>query len=205
MLNEALIVLLIMGWAAVLLPSALRSRSRSVHVSVGGFEHAMAVLRRGPDGREIMVPHDSRRIVGERESAGGQPVRLGGAQDPLIARRRSLFLRLAATTGTTFVLAVVFGGMLWPLFFVTAMVLGGYVALLRHFKIERDRVRAVVREIDLTAFEDRASERDLVAVGAEGFGAGEHGADRYSGLQVATRPDQPWEPQAGVRIRRWDH
>ena len=201
MMDEALLAALLIGWAAVLLPSALRSRRETDPlVTVGGFTQAMAVLRGRPDGREIMVPGQAERIVGH-----GQPARRpaprpattprGDRRSELLARRRTLFVRLLGATAGTFVLAVLVGGLLWPVFVTTALTLGVYVAMLRHFKLEADQARDVVRTIDVTdegsgtwTLED---ERQPVAVGAES-------------IQVATRPDDPWAPQSSVRIRRWD-
>lgn len=210
MANEALLLLLILGWAAVLLPSAIRSRRRSTLASVGGFERAMDVLRNRPDERQVMVPRDAdraNRIVLGRE---GQQVataareigvahRLPSRQTALLERRRQLFLRVLAADGLLLVLAAVFGGIFWTMFLLGAGVLGGYATLLRHYKVERDQARQVVRTIDIREFEEPTqAEQELLAVGAEPF------RERYEGLQVAKRPDEPWEPQSGVRIRRWN-
>jgi hypothetical protein len=215
MANEALLLLLILGWAAVLLPSAIRSRRRSTLASVGGFERAMDVLRNRPDGRQVMVPRDAdraNRIVLGREgqqvaTAVGRDVaaahRLPSRQTALLERRRQLFLRVLAADGLLLVLGAVFGGMFWTLFLLGAGVLGGYATLLRHYKVERDQARQVVRTIDIREFDEPTpAERELMAVGAERYA--EQYGERYEGLQVAKRPDEPWEPQSGVRIRRWN-
>lgn len=207
MANEALLLLLILGWAAVLLPSAIRSRRKSTLASVGGFERAMDVLRNRPDGRQVMVPRDADRanqIVLGREGqvaarAVGPAHRLPSRQSALLERRRQLFLRLLAADGLLLVLAAVFGGIFWTMFLLGAGVLGGYATLLRHYKVERDQARQVVRTIDIREIDEPTpAERELMAVGAERYG------DRYEGLQVANRPDEPWEPQSSVRIRRWN-
>ncbi len=210
MMDEALLAALLIGWAAVLLPSALRSRRETdPQVTVGGFTQAMAVLRGRPDGREIMVPGQADRIVGQGQSArgsGAAPSRPGATRrSGVVARRRTMFVRLLVATAVTFVLAMVVGGLLWPMFLTTALALGGYVTMLRHFKVEADEARAVVRSIDLGAYErviDTDVEyREPVAVGAEPYGYVAGGEGQF---QVATRPDTPWEPQSSVRIRRWD-
>jgi hypothetical protein len=210
MANEALLLLLILGWAAVLLPSAIRSRRKSTLASVGGFERAMDVLRNRPDGRQVMVPRDADRanqIVLGREGqvaptaarAVGPAHRLPSRQSALLERRRQLFLRLLAADGLLLVLAAVFGGIFWTMFLLGAGVLGGYATLLRHYKVERDQARQVVRTIDIRELDEPTpAERELMAVGAERYG------ERYEGLQVAKRPDEPWEPQSSVRIRRWN-
>lgn len=209
MMDEALLAALLIGWAAVLLPSALRSRRETdPQVTVGGFTQAMAVLRGRPDGREIMVPGQADRIVSQGQPRT-RPVtaspRTTSRRSDVVARRRTMFVRLLVATIGTFALAVVVGGLLWPMFVTTAMALGGYVAMLRHFKLEADEARAVVRTIDLTSHE-QAPEPDVhyrepVAVGAEPFGVAPHADTQF---QVATRPDTPWQPQSSVRIRRWD-
>ncbi len=209
-MDEVLLAALLIGWAAVLLPSALRSRRETdPQVTVGGFTQAMAVLRGRPDGREIMVPGHADRIVSRDHSAGRPataPRRTGASRrSGVVARRRAMFVRLLLATVGTFALAVVVGGLLWPTFVTTAIALGGYVAMLRHFKLEADEARAVVRTIDLSAH-DQAQDQDVtyrepVAVGAEPFG---FAPGNDSQFQVATRPDTPWEPQSSVRIRRWD-
>lgn len=72
-MNEALVLLLLL-WAVLLIPGALRSRRSSPHATVGGFSRAMDVLRARPDtgrdgqGRQVMVPVDASRIV-ERDQA----------------------------------------------------------------------------------------------------------------------------------------
>lgn len=204
-MDEALLAALLIGWAAVLLPSALRSRRETdPQVTVGGFTQAMAVLRGRPDGREIMVPRQADRIV-SHGPASTSPRPGASRRSSVVARRRSMFVRLLVATIGTFVLAVVVGGLLWPMFVTTAVALVGYVAMLRHFKLEADEARAVVRTLDLSAYERGADQdvhhRQPVAVGAEYYGAPDGGDTSF---QVATDPDAPWEPQSSVRIRRWD-
>jgi hypothetical protein len=181
--SEAL-VLLVLLWAVLLVPGALRSRNSSPHATVGGFERAMDVLRsegRGAargTGRELLVPRDAGRIVGREvdRTVRSLPIR---HEDPIVAQRRGWFLRGLAATGAAFVLAVVVGGWMWLPFLLTAMVTGGYVALLRHLKIQRDEARRVVRALDLDRVPDEVPER--AAVGAE-----------------------LWSSGPGVRLRRWD-
>lgn len=203
MMDEVLLAALLIGWAAVLLPSALRSRRHTdPHVSIGGFNHAMSVLRGRPNGREIMVPRQADRIV--EHAASGQPRRSAASTRPsaraskqraLMARRRAMFVRLLVVTVGTFGLAMVFNGLWWPAFLTSAIALFGYVTMLRHYKVERDHARAVVRTIDRSDTEpvwDLA--REPVAAGAEHYGS----------LPVATSSEDPWVPQSSVRIRRWD-
>jgi len=101
-------------------------------------------------------------------------------EDPIITRRRSRFVRSLIATGATFVLAVVFGGWLWPVFVVVAGATGCYVAILRHLKLQNDEARRVVRELDLTREEVDTAPRVAVGGGGQEF---EH---------------------SSVRLRRWD-
>lgn len=202
-MDQVLLAALLIGWAAVLLPSALRSRRSSDPIAtVGGFTEAMAVLRGRPSGREIMVPDQAERFGGERvhRPVSGAAPRAAGvdretARRRVLARRRATFLRLLAATGLTLVLAMVVGGVLWPLFSVTALALLGYVAVLRHHKLERDEARSVVRSMRPPPEREyrREEVRQPVAVGAEPGGA--------------WRPVESdgWHEQSSVRIRRWEH
>lgn len=227
-MSQGLVVLLIVLWAIVLLPGALRSRRSSAQVTVGGFERAMDVLRNRPPGREVMVPIDAGRIVhrpGGAEtvvSAAARADRLEVREGDLavvhrepsarelerretMARRRSLFARLLAGAGGALLVALVAGGALWwTLATLSVGAVAGYAALLRSWKLQRDQAAEVVRTIRTT---DRRAEADRVpmahAVG-EGPLLGGHAAAGGSGdVQIATRPDDPWRPHSGVRIRRW--
>lgn len=81
-MNEAL-VLLVLIWAVLLVPGAIRSRKASPHATVGGFERAMDVLRTDPahrgGSRQVLVPGDAGRIVdrevGHYEEVGFAPDR----------------------------------------------------------------------------------------------------------------------------------
>jgi hypothetical protein len=178
------LVLLVLLWAALLVPGALRSRQSSPHATVGGFERAMDVLRsdgRAPTrggGRQLLVPRDAGRIVG-REVDGtvrSTPIR---HEDPVVLARRNWFLRGLVGSGVALLLAVTVGGWLWLPFLLTAGATGAYAALLRHLKVQRDEARRVVRELDLHRVPDDLPAR--AAVGAELWGA-----------------------DASVRLRRWD-
>jgi hypothetical protein len=180
--SEAL-VLLVLLWAVLLVPGALRSRNSSPHATVGGFERAMAVLRNEGRGtahgaeRQLLVPWDAGRIVGREvdPTVRSVPIR---HEDPIVVQRRGWFTRAVGATGVALVLAVVLGGWMWLPFGLTALLTGGYVALLRHLKVQRDEARRVVRALDLAPVVDELPER--VAVGAE-----------------------DWSGD-GVRLRRWD-
>jgi hypothetical protein len=182
--SEAL-VLLVLLWAVLLVPGALRSRNSSPHATVGGFERAMDVLRnegRGAAhgaGRQLLVPRDAGRIVGREVDRTVRSVRIRH-EDPLVVQRRGWFLRGLVGSAIALVLAIVVGGWMWLPFLLVGTVTGGYVALLRHLKIQRDEARRVVRELDLhrVVADDRP---ELAAAGAE-----------------------EWTADGGVRLRRWD-
>jgi hypothetical protein len=186
--NEAL-VLLVLVWAAFLVPSALRSRRTSPHATVGGFERAMDVLRsegrssgggrRGTTGREVMVPRDAGRIV-ERTVDADAPDRPRRAhrEDPSIVGRRRWFVRLLVASLVTLVLALVAGGWLWLPALAVVAATGGYVVLLRRWKLQRDEARRVVRDLEL--HRDLAPAPERVVVGGEHWSTGT------------------------VRLRRWD-
>jgi hypothetical protein len=193
--NEAL-VLVVLLWAVLLIPSALRSRSSgSPHVTVGGFARAMDVLKTSPSspgsspgsgsdaGRQLLVPGDASRIVAHQrpparsraaEGDDSAPPTPGSAtrEDPIVAARRVWFLRLVGGTVGSLLLAVAVGGaLLWTVALTALASTAGYVALLRRWKIQRDEVKDVVRELEVPPSEDgqpvevaAGGERDGVAV-----------------------------------------
>lgn len=206
-MDGALVVVLVLAWALLLLPSALRSRRSSPHATVGGFEQAMAVLRNRPQGREVMVPRDPARIVGQhdRPAEARSPAvpREEGTStriDPVLALRRRILLRLSVSTGIAVLLAVVAGGFLWSIAVVSIAALGGYVSLLRRWKLQRDQAREVVRMLR-TAPED---EVPVAAPVAHAVGEVPPPLGGWGELQVATAPNEPWRQGSGVRIRRWE-
>lgn len=176
-------MLLILVWAALFVPGAVRARNTSPRATVGGFEQAMKVLRSEGHtvgrGRRIMVPDDAGRIVArpvdDHLVAGGTP-----AEDPVVVRRRLWFVRALLATGVSFGLALLLGGGVWVLFVAIAMATGAYVAVLRHLKLQREEARQVVRQLDL----------DDEVVATTG--------------QVAVGGEESWVGSGTVRLRRWD-
>ncbi|WP_052665739.1 hypothetical protein [Nitriliruptor alkaliphilus] len=149
-MNEAL-VLLVLLWAALLVPSALRSRNGSPHATVGGFERAMDVLKtptQRSGSRALLVPGDAGRIVDHVGIAPVEEPRPVRREDPRVMARRTWFLRLVAGTGVSVALAVVFGGALWAIAVLSLSATGTYVALLRRWKLQADQVRSVVRRLE---------------------------------------------------------
>lgn len=176
-------MLLILVWAALIVPGAVRARNTSPHVTVGGFEHAMDVLRSeghsGGRGRRVMVPDDAGRIVAR--PVDDHLVAAGGrTEDPVITRRRLWFVRALLATGASFGLALLLGGGAWLVFTAVLVATAAYTAVLRHLKLQRDQARQVVRQLDL--------DEEVVATTG----------------QVAVGDAESWVGSGTVRLRRWD-
>jgi hypothetical protein len=181
--NETLVLLLLV-WAALYLPGVIRARNTSPHVTVGGFERAMNVLRSdGHDrggGRHVMVPADPARIVARPVDDRVEPAATVPVEDPVIARRRVWFIRSLAACALTLVLAVVVQGVAWLGFLAVVSATVAYAAVLRRLKQQRDEARSVVRQLDLRG--GVVEDAGQVAVGAE----------------------DAWVGSGAVRLRRWD-
>ena len=148
--SEAL-VLVVLVWAVVLVPGALKSRSRTRRDVVDGFERPMEAASTDrpeddPRRRPVLVAGEVPRDV--QPDVIGRSLRFR-REDPVIARRRLWFQRMLAGTALTLVVALVFGGWLWLAFGITLALTATYVAVLRYFKLQRDEVRRVLRELEL--------------------------------------------------------
>jgi ABC-type transport system involved in cytochrome bd biosynthesis fused ATPase/permease subunit len=175
---NAALVLLVLLWAALLIPSALRSRTGSPHATVGGFERAMDVLKtpsHRSGSRQLLVPGDAGRIVDHVGIAPAEEPRPFRREDPRVQTRRTWFQRLLAGTVVSLVLAVLFGGALWAVALLSVAATATYVVLLRRWKVQADQVRSVVRRLEAQT----QAEPQRVPVGAA---VGE----------------------TSVRLRRWD-
>lgn len=139
-LGTVLIIVLALVWAAVLLPSLVRSRLKSSPIDgVRSFEQAMGILagtrtnrrKEQPSGRWIMVPR----------SDVTAPVR---RRARVIRRRRRNFQRLLLAALATLGLAFV-PDLRWMIFVHTAadLVLAGYVWRLRRWKIDEESRKAI--------------------------------------------------------------
>lgn len=182
-MNE-LLVLLILVWAALFLPGALRARNTSPHVTVGGFEHAMNMLRsdghgRGR-GRRLMVPADPARIVARPVPGQIEAAAVTADEGPVVARRRAWFVRSLLACALTFGFALLLQGAAWLVFLATLGATAAYVIVLRRLKQQRDQARHVVRELDI----------DRGTIGDAG--------------QVAGGVEDAWVGSGAVRLRRWD-
>jgi hypothetical protein len=189
--SEALVLVVVL-WAAAMVPSAVRARNASPHVTVGGFERAMEVLRseqRAAPGRRVMVPGDPERIVqravrapgpdgsskapGSGRSSGGPVAPMSGRrfrrEDPRVARRRAWFERLLVASVAALAVGLVLGGWFWLPMAAFVPVTIGYTVRLRWLKVQRDEARRVVREFDrgLDGGPDRTAESSDRAVRTE--------------------------------------
>lgn len=200
-MNEAL-VLLVLVWAALLIPAAIRSRAASPHATVGGFERAMDVLRSQPqtfaasDVDTSGAPAADRELASVASSTAPSPQAARG-EDPVIVQRRTWFIRALAATGVVLLLALVAGGWLWYLAGLVVALTAGYTVVLRHLKLQRDAAREVVRELDLT-------DRDPVL--RERVGRGDDALEvEREPVAVGGSAGGGWSSGSGaVRLRRWD-
>lgn len=188
------LLLLVLVWAVMVVPTALRSRERSPHATVGGFERAMNVLRGEPGGR--VVDADGRPIDG----AEGPVLR--SRLDPRTRRvmelRRARFTRLVVATLATVALGAYLGGALWSVPAIAVVITASYATVLRRAKVQR--VEARRRVADLTAArDDRFDERPI-----DGFDerAGRVPLARAAAARVPAGSE--WVPGQTVRLRRWD-
>jgi hypothetical protein len=127
------LLLLILVWAALLLPGALRSHLRSSpRTTVGGFQRAMDGLR------------------AERSVIGAAPLRSGARrEDPVIVLRRTRFLRLAGIATILLIVAPVIGGFMWVVAGAGVSTLLTATLVLRRLKVQREAARHVLTQLDL--------------------------------------------------------
>lgn len=182
MRNVNALLLLVLAWAVLLLPGALRTRGRSPVSTVGGFERAMAVLRGDESGSAGPLDPRGTAAVAARTVAHRPP--LEPPARGVLRRRRAWFVRLLVATGATGVLAVTASGWLWGVFVAAVLVTAGYVVTLRRLKLERDAARRVVADL---VQRRSAGERGRVQPEDEGL-VGVVG----------------WSSGDNVRLRRWD-
>jgi hypothetical protein len=125
------LLLLILVWVAILLPGALRSRLRpSPRATVGGFQRTM-------DGLRVQQPVATPRRPSTRR------------EDPVIARRRRLALRLFVLTAVAIVAAPLLGGAAWVVAGLAVAASSVTVLVLRRLKLQRDAARTVLVSLDL--------------------------------------------------------
>jgi hypothetical protein len=143
------LLLLVLVWVALLLPGALRSHLRSSpRTTVGGFQRAMDGLRadRRSNDAHATVPVRVPSAVHPQVGASTPPRR---HEDPVLARRRTRFLRLAGLALVALLAAPFVGGTMWV---VAGVAWAGVVAtamVLRRLKVQREAARSVLTRLDL--------------------------------------------------------
>jgi hypothetical protein len=148
-MSVSILVLLVVLWTVILVPSALRGRyERSPATSVDSFERSMSILaadlrgrasgassRRAP-GRRVLVVADPRAFAG------------GGASRRRTLHRRKLVLQgLVAAAAVTAVAAIAIGGVLITLFYAVVVALLAYVGGLVWIRANAQSVRRTVRRL----------------------------------------------------------
>lgn len=145
------------AWLLLVFPLVVRDRDATVHGSAAGFERAMSVLRQDDVHRStVLAPQEERTTPGVDNGGPvgrARPTSLRAAsRGPISANVRLNRLRLAFAVSLVAVVAtataaVVWQGPFWTLFVIVTLLTGGFVAILRHRKLEADRAKAVIRSI----------------------------------------------------------
>lgn len=134
------IIVLVVLWAWVLLPGAVRDWSDTSPVSsVERFERCMGMLARSRPsraGRHVLVL--------DRPSA----VTAGDAIARAARRRKLIVTRLVATVVSTGAVGMLFGGWFWAPFAVSVAALAGYLGLLLHVRSRAAQRRRTVRSLE---------------------------------------------------------
>lgn len=174
------VVLLVVLWAAVLVPGAWRDRRSSPRSTVDGFHAAMARLATC-DSRRVLVP-------GGRDHRSVYPS--PDLQRVLLERRRMVLARLLGGVGTTFLTALVAGGAFWwTLFWLAAAACAAYVAALRAIAVRRQQTRDVVRVHP--AHKARMAARRMVEEFAQASGDRARAADVARAAEAAREDRSP--------------
>jgi hypothetical protein len=167
------LLLLALVWVALLLPGAVRSTLRSSpRTTVGGFRRAMDGLR---DGSRGAVGGTGRpgAPVSATTFAASAPLRAARPEDPVVARRRTRFLRLTAATVLALVAAPLVGGALaWVVAAVLVASTAIAVVVLRRLTVQRAAARRAVVALDLRRpappLHDEVTGELLLAAGSAG-------------------------------------
>lgn len=164
-------------WLLVVFPMVARDRDANVHGSAAGFERAMSVLRQDTMHRSTTI--DAPMVTASRSTgtdqtdnvgpiASSRPTSLRAARrsvssDVQLLRLRQVFVASLLGVVLTGLAAVAWQGPFWPLFVVTTLATGGFVAVLRQRKLETDRAKAVIRSIrrDPRSFVGRPDAHDF--------------------------------------------
>jgi predicted MFS family arabinose efflux permease len=159
-MSIVVVAVLIVLWAWILLPGAVRERRRSPITSVSRFERSMAQLARA---KSVEYVEDAgsgavRRIVLDDRDTGAAAARAA-------ARRRQVLTGLTAATTLTLVLARLVGGPTWALFGLAALLLGVYLVLLAHrwIRVSREEAQPLVRPVPGSGQDGSTGHRTAVA------------------------------------------
>lgn len=143
--------LLAVAWLAIAIPLALRTRSESLSGSITGFNQAMSVL--DPELKATTM------------SAATHPAPPSRGPSTQLQMLRRTFVFAVATTAVLGFAAFLWTSVFVPLFVVSMVGTGGYVALLRRRKVEHDRALAVITSIrDGANLPTRRGERAVMPV-----------------------------------------
>jgi hypothetical protein len=150
------ILVLVILWAAVLLPPILRARAEGGRSGVnGGVAEVMSIVTSTLDrvrGSERDLPPVQPLVgpVGPMGELGS--LRAPGFMSPAQRRRRDVLVGLLFAVGITLVMALFSGGSIVfvALHLVADAVLGGYVCLLLQLKAREQERRSKVRPLQPT-------------------------------------------------------
>lgn len=207
-MSVVVVLLLVVLWAWILLPGAVRERREtSTTSSVSRFKRSMAHLAHAnPAPPEFTGDEDGRNGQGipgsgsaPREEVAGRAAR----------RRRQVLTSLTAAATLALIAARSFGGPSWVAFWVVMALLTTYLALLGHrwVRISRADALPLVRPPDP---EDLPTLAPSFADEAGPFGAGwtRDGAERPLRSDGASPPERVQIPDRvripkGVRVIDW--
>jgi len=121
------LIILVLIWAAVLLPPYLQNRSESRPAdSISSFQKQLSVLERRSN--TIGGGNHSVRSIGSAPGYSAAAIRMSRSEAK--KRRRDVLFTLAAAAGITLPLAFMLGGSVWMLQLLCDVLLAGYVVLL---------------------------------------------------------------------------
>lgn len=181
------LLVLVLVWAVMVVPTALRSRERSPRATVGGFERAMNVLRGDggavvdADGMPILLDDPRRPVVRSR---------LDRSTQRLMARRRTRFTRLVVASLGSIALGAFLGGLAWTVTATVVATTATYTALLRRAKVQRVQARRSVAAL-VSAFDDAPSARRA-------------SPGQTAPASASASAGGGWEQGVTVRLRHWD-
>lgn len=153
-----LMVLALLGalWACVLVPGALRDRTRSPVASASAFQQAMGHLAR----RSAAASAPARERPGRQVLVVSRPRKLPLRRvRPVDRRRRRVAEALVAVVLFSLAAAVLLGGMTWGLPLIAGVGVGAYIAALSSLQ-RQAALRAKVHRLPVRP-RPRAPEYDL--------------------------------------------